>query len=75
MTKEGSTKIENFMNPVAGVFMLVCGHISHYNVYGVPSTLSINITLVAIAFREYNLFFYATIDVYLLYYGAVSVQL
>ena len=28
MTKEGSTKII-FMTPVAGVFVLGCGHISH----------------------------------------------
>ena len=29
MTKEGSTKIVNFMTPRAGVLMLGCGHISH----------------------------------------------
>ena len=29
MTKEGSTKIVNFTNPVSGVLMLGCGHISH----------------------------------------------
>ena len=29
MTKEGSTNIINFMTPVAGVFVLGCGHISH----------------------------------------------
>ena len=29
MTKEGSTKILNFMIPWAGVFVLGCGHISH----------------------------------------------
>ena len=29
MTKEGSTRIINFMTPGAGVFMLGCGHISH----------------------------------------------
>ena len=29
MTKEGSTKIVNFMIPWAGVFVLRCGHISH----------------------------------------------
>ena len=27
MTKEGSTKIVNFMTPEAGVFVLGCGHI------------------------------------------------
>ena len=29
MTKEGSTKIVNFMNPGTGVFVLERGHISH----------------------------------------------
>ena len=29
MTKEGSTKIVNFMTPGAGVLVLGCGHISH----------------------------------------------
>ena len=29
MTKEGSTKIENFMNPGAEVFVLGCGHVRH----------------------------------------------
>ena len=29
MTKEGSTKIVNFMNPGAGVLVLGRGHISH----------------------------------------------
>ena len=29
MTKEGSSKIVNFMTPGAGVLVLGCGHISH----------------------------------------------
>ena len=29
MTKEGATKIVNFMTPMAGVLVLECGHISH----------------------------------------------
>ena len=29
MTKEGSTKIVNFMTPGVGVLVLGCGHISH----------------------------------------------
>ena len=29
MTKEGSTKIVNFMTPGAGAFVLGCGHIGH----------------------------------------------
>ena len=39
MTKEGSTKIVNFMTPGAGVFMLRCGHISHCSEYALSSTL------------------------------------
>ena len=31
MTKEGSTKILDFMTPGPGVLMLGRGHISHYN--------------------------------------------
>ena len=41
MTKEGSTKIVNFMTPGAGVLMLGRGHISHYSEYVVSSTLPI----------------------------------
>ena len=40
MTKEGSTKIVNFMTPGAGVLMLWHSHISHYSEYIVSSTLS-----------------------------------
>ena len=29
MTKEVSTKILNFMTPVTGALVLVCGHLSH----------------------------------------------
>ena len=29
MTKEGSTKIVNFMTPLAAVLVLECGHMSH----------------------------------------------
>ena len=29
MNKKGSTKIVNFMTPMAGVLVLGCGHISH----------------------------------------------
>ena len=41
MTKEGSTKIVNFMNARAGVLISGSGHISHYSEYGLSSTLSI----------------------------------
>ena len=29
LTKEGSNKIVNFMNPRAGILVLGCGHVSH----------------------------------------------
>ena len=48
MTKEGSTKIVNFLTPGARVLMLGCGHISHYTEYDLSSTLSIYWTLIAI---------------------------
>ena len=41
MTKEGSTKIVNFMTPRVVVLMLGCGHICHYSEYVLSSTLSI----------------------------------
>ena len=53
MTKEGSTKIVNFMTPGAGVLMLGRGHISHYSEY-VVSPVSIYSTLIAIMLRGYD---------------------
>ena len=58
MTKEGSTKIVNFMTPGAGVLVLGCGHISHYSEYVVSSTLSIYSTLIAV-----HLFYDGTVDI------------
>ena len=52
MTKEGSTKIVNFMTPGAGVLVLGRGHISHFSEYVVSSTLSIYSTLIAIVLRD-----------------------
>ena len=40
MTKEGTTKIVNFMTHGAGILILGCGHISHYTDYASSSTLS-----------------------------------
>ena len=57
MTKEGFTEIVNFMASVAGVHMVGRGHISHYNDYGLSSTLSIYSTLVAIVLRDYTVAF------------------
>ena len=52
MTKEGSTKIVNFMTHGAGVLMLGCGHISNYSEYVL--TLSIYSTLIAIVLWDYD---------------------
>ena len=52
MTKEGSSKIVNFMTPGAGVLMIGRGNISHFCEYVVSSTLSIYITLIAIVLRD-----------------------
>ena len=54
MTKDGSTKILDLMTPEAGVLMLGRGHISHYSEDVLYSTLSINSTLIAIVFRNYD---------------------
>ena len=54
MTKEGSTKIVNFMTPGTGVRMLRRGHISNYSEYVLSSTLSIYRTLIAIVIRDYD---------------------
>ena len=37
--------------------MLGCGHMSHYSIYALPSTLLIYSTLIAIILREYNVAF------------------
>ena len=57
MTKEGSTKIVNFMTFRAGVVMLECGHISHNSEYVLSSTLSIYSTLIASVLRDYDAVF------------------
>ena len=80
MTKEGSTKIINFVTPGAGVLMLGPGHISHYseyvcishfNEYVVSSILSIYSTLVAIMM----LLSYTIVDFHLFYDGTVDIQI
>ena len=71
MTKEGSTKIVNFMTPGAAVLMLGRGHISHYSEYEVSSTLSIYSTLVAIMM----LLSYTVVDFHLFYDGSVDIQI
>ena len=57
MTKEGSSKIVNFMTPGAGVLLLGRGHICLYSEYALYSTLSIYNTLIAIILRDYNAVF------------------
>ena len=52
ITKEGSTKIVNFMTPRAVVLMLGRGHICHNSEYVLSSTLSIYSTLIAIVLRD-----------------------
>ena len=54
MTKEGSTKIVNFMTPGADVLMLGRGHKSHYSEFVVSSALSIYSTLLSIVLRDYD---------------------
>ena len=54
MTKEGSNKIVNLINIGAGSLMLGRGNISHHSEYALSSSLSINITSIAIVLREYN---------------------
>ena len=64
VTKEGSTKIVNFMESVAGICIVGCGHLSHFSDYELSSTLSIYSILVAILFRELMLLFQANVDFY-----------
>ena len=52
MTKEGSTKIVNFMTPGAGGIVLGCGHIGHYSEYVLSSTLSTYFSLIAIVLKD-----------------------
>ena len=54
MTKEGFTKIVNFMTPGVGVLMLGHGHIVNYTEYVLSSTLSIYFTLIAIVLKDYD---------------------
>ena len=54
MTKEGSTKIVNFMTLRPGALMLGRGHISHYSDYVLSSILSIYFTLIAIVIKDYD---------------------
>ena len=71
MTKEGSTKIINFMTPGTGGLMLWSGHISHNSEYVVSSILSIYSTLIAIMM----LLSYTIVDFHLFYDGTVDIQI
>ena len=77
LTKEGSTKIENFTTPRAGVLMLGRGRISHFSEYVLSSTLSIYNTLIAIVLNKWImvLLSYALAEFYLFYDGTVDVQI
>ena len=55
MTKEESLeKIVNVMTPVAGILMLGSDHMSPYSEYVLSSIKSINSTLIANAWRDYD---------------------
>ena len=54
MTKEGSTKVVNFMTPGVGVLMLGRCHISQHSEYLLSCTLSIYLTLIAIMLMDYG---------------------
>ena len=75
MTKEGATKIVNFMTPRAAVLALGHGHISHYSEYVLSSTLSIYSTLIAIVLRDYDAAFRYHSDFHLFYDWAVDIQI
>ena len=70
MTKEGSTKMVNFITIGAGGLVLGCGYITHYIEYALSSTLSIYITLIVLMLLSY-----ATVDFYLFYDGAADMQM
>ena len=76
MTKEGSTKIVNFLTPGAGVLVLGHGHTSYYREYALSSTLSmLNIEFCNIL-RDYDVILhpFAIIEFYSFYDGAVDMQ-
>ena len=75
MTREGSTKIVNFMTTKAVVLMLERSHISHYSEYVLSSTLSIYSTFIAIVLRDYDAAFRYHSDFYLFYDWAVDIQI
>ena len=75
MTKEGSTKIVNFMTPGAGVLTLGRGHKSHYSEYVLSSTLSINSTLIVFVLRDYDAAFRCHSNFHLFYDWAVDIQI
>ena len=53
MTKEGSTKIVNFMTPGAGVLMLGHGHIIHHSEY-ILYSLSVYSALITIVLWDFD---------------------
>ena len=68
LTKGGSTKIVNLMNPGAGVLMLGRGHTSHY----IVKMYYIYITLFAFVLRDYDAAFQYH---HLCYDGVVNIQI
>ena len=76
MTKELSTKIANFMTNYdeAEVLMLGRDHICQYSEYAL-SFLSIYCILIAVVLRDLMLFYFAIVELYLFYDGAVDMQI
>ena len=55
MTKEGSTKILNFITHGVGVLMLGRGHIRHYSEYALSSTFIIQAAVKWLKYCRYGL--------------------
>ena len=72
MTKEGSTKIRNFMNPGAGVNLLGRGHINHIVKMCNLLLYKYRALWLVLFNGSIMLIFYAIVDLYLSYDGAVG---
>ena len=72
MKKEVSTKMANFMTHEAEVLMLGRDHIRRYSEYAL-SFLSIYCILIAVVLRDLMLFYFAIVEFYLFYDGAVDI--
>ena len=75
MTKERYIKIVNFMTPALGVQMLGRGQEIHYSEQVLSSTVSKYFTLIAGVLKDYYAAFLYYCGIYLLYDGAVKMQI